>query len=471
MCGLLLAGPLVTTDAFDRACALIAHRGTRCTTKDLDWGVRMFHARLPIVGLGEEYDQPVDMAPVGLPSSHLMFVGELLNFRESFPDSQCDLEVVVRTWGDVKGFRNFDGFWSIVTYNSRTCTTYLLCDYLAQKPLYYRTDLLLVASEPQACAVMPTHPDELYLSDVVKWGYCPDPARTPYAEVRRVLPGQFLSLSNGGRVIVDEIVDPLVPNVLRDEGIDAKYWFQQELRRKIESAVRRRVLSSDVPVATLVSGGLDSAIVYTLASKYGTVHPYFVADADPIGEGQFLEYKNACSVIGPLAKDIPNLTLCYWNEPSIDDALRVMGEPLDLGSLIPQLALAQAIDEDVCLTGDGADEFFGGYGRSQRYDSQWSDVFRELVCWHLPRLDRVMMSNRVEVRSPFLARKVCELALALPRELRTGKRILKDLFRDDLPLGIADQPKVPLRTREVSQDREKWSHMLVDKFRQTTWRS
>ena len=60
------------------------------------------------------------------------------------------------------------------------------------------------------------------------------------------------------------------------------------------------------------------------------------------------------------------------------DQLDYMQEPIDLGSLVPQIALSRVIPEKVCLTGDGADEVFGGYGRALRYDSQASDVFHEV---------------------------------------------------------------------------------------------
>ena len=159
-----------------------------------------------------------------------------------------------------------DGFWHVVAYDSVTGHLHLLCDYLAQKPLYYRTDFGGCASEPVACAKLGfVTPDEIYFSAVAKWGYCPEPWRTPFNEVRRVMPGEHVVLDEHGQFCSD-ILDPIRPLHLPIA----------ELKHEIEEAVRRRVQSSDVPVACLLSGGLDSSIVYTLARRYGHVRPYYV---------------------------------------------------------------------------------------------------------------------------------------------------------------------------------------------------
>jgi len=75
-----------------------------------------------------------------------------------------------------------------------------------------------------------------------------------------------------------------------------------------------------------------------------------------------------------------------------------------------------------------------------------------------------MMRQQIEVRSPFLARRVVEGSLVLPRDQRTGKKFLRDLYRDALPPGLADQAKVPLRSSVVDANRESVSAEMVRMF-------
>jgi asparagine synthetase B (glutamine-hydrolysing) len=380
----------------------------------------------------------------------IAFVGEILNFRELSPGAECDLSTVVEAWQDgSSAFRKFDGFWCVAAVSQITGSVHLLVDYLSQKPGYYRSDehVIGVASEPQALAAMgPTSPNLLYFSDVIKWGYCPDQTMTPWREIKRALPGEHVTLMRDTGKVGRKIVDPL----LEKHG---------DLKEEIELAVKRRVLSSDVPVAAMVSGGLDSAIAYTLAKRYGPIETYHVENK---------ELPNALQVCDPIDHYLP----IEGNFVSLEKQIQYMQEPIDLGSLIPQILVSDAIGDRarVCLTGDGADELFGGYSRASKYDSQLSDVHRELVCWHLPRLDRVMMRNRIEVRSPFLARRVAEIALSLPWSPdRQDKMILRHLFAHDLPEGVARRHKRALRTREVEESRTQRSRELVEALMRREW--
>jgi hypothetical protein len=119
------------------------------------------------------------------------------------------------------------------------------------------------------------------------------------------------------------------------------------------------------------------------------------------------------------------------------------------------------------MTGDGADEVFGGYRRASEYDSQWSDVFCELPYYHLPRLDRVMMRETIELRSPFLAPAVVAHGLSLPRELRTQKQALKRAFKGLVPDRIINRPKHPLKTEAVKTGGIGYRQQLVEAFMMT----
>jgi asparagine synthase (glutamine-hydrolysing) len=435
---------------FDEAVNLIRHRGTELPVVTESPGGVFAHVRLPIVGLDPKFSQPVRR--VGSAGNWTIgFVGEVLDFRERNPKLECDLEVVTRAWlqKGPKGLMNHDGFWSVVAL-ADSGDLHMVCDYLGQKPMYYRQDMIACASEPDAVAALHTvTPDEIYLAAVIKWGYCPEIERTPYREVKRVLPGEHVVIQ-ANHQIRRRIVDPLEP----------LSCTKDELKAEIEAAVRRRVLSSDVPVACLLSGGLDSSIVYTLAKRYGNVKAYYASD-------ERRDTSEELAVAAVAGRD--SVTELFWGSVDLTDALRIMQEPIDLGSLIPQVALSRIVKERVCLTGDGADECFGGYGRAERYDSQASDLFQELPAWHLPRLDRVMMRHCIEVRSPFLARRVVQMAMGLPRELRVDKMILRDIFRDDLPPTIAYRKKKPLRTSAVEDDRESISKKMVEQFRRDKW--
>lgn len=446
MCGILAQLNAYRDERYAVAAKMIEHRGIRQKTVT-NKTATLTHSRLPIIGLEEAFDQPVEVGD----DEYLGFVGELFDFRDGRPDAKCDTEVVAEIWkkDGPKGFRTRDGFWSIVVAGRGAI--FALCDYLCQKPLYYRSDVKAVCSEIDPLVELGVvFPDRLYLSDVLKWGYCPDQSRTPYEEIKKVLPGNFIMIADQPRV-QKVYIDKLYPRSVSPD----------DLRHEIERATWLRVSCSDVPVGLLYSGGLDSSITLALSRwpqnfKRSKIVPYYVSGSG-FPNGDHLKFLTPDEYL--------NLESCSWKNVDDDEDLKYMQEPIDLGSLNPQIALSKTVKERVCLTGDGADELFGGYGRATNYDSQQSDIWRELVMWHLPRLDRVMMRNQVEVRTPFLARNVVEAALGTPWVLRRDKKILRDVFRPELG-ALADVPKEPLRS---NHDRFGRSKYLVNRFIQQRW--
>lgn len=413
--------------------AAIAHRGERSSV-EVFGGWTLGHVRLPIVGVGEEWDQPWTSDEAAF-----AYVGEIVNFRDLLPSAECDALLVAADLAGSRSMHAWDGFWSIAV--ATRGGAFLLTDPLAKRPLYVRregAEVVAASSEIRSLLELgPVDPDELYFSSVCKWGYHVGD-RTFALQVRKVPPFTCFSLSDPSQTHAYGRLDMSK----EDDGPEG-------LRRSVERAVASRTTSSDVPVAVLASGGLDSTIVAILARRFADVTLIHV-DND---EREFVDLLPGPKIAATLGDVDP------------DDAMWTNEGPVDLGSVKPQIALARAARDagfKVVLSGDGADELFGGYSRARTYDSQASDVFEELIHYHLPRLDRAMSSATVELRCPFLSTGVVARALATPRAERVDKWRLKEAFADVVPKEILARGKKPLRTEKDDLERRV---ARVDRFR------
>lgn len=410
--------------------------------------VALGHVRLPIVDIGPESDQPYVKTSKKFwkqEKAALAFVGEIHNYRQLRP-GYSELEIIGEMWDErsmLDGMNHFDGFWSIAVVDEDFGFATFAVDYLAQKPLYFSRSTGVVCSEldPFKEFGMLTLND-LYLSNVRKWGYDPT-GGTPYKEVERIPAG-----------------NALVWNKKNNSAQFFPYNKQlagppMNLRTAMEVSVKNRLVS-DVPIALLLSGGLDSTIIAGLIRQMGAkgVSAFYV----PNGEDDYA--KEAADFHGFELR-----TLELLNIDATKHARRSMQEPVDLGSVVPQWQLGGKVAAEgfhVALTGDGADELFGGYRRATQYDSMLSDALIELPMYHLPRIDRCMMAHTVEARCPFLAPYVVCTALALPWPMRTAKQALKEVFKDLVPKRILEREKKPLRSYDYHDQNAR--NAIVDNF-------
>jgi len=435
----------------ERMAAKLEHRGKRTTTaRFFQPGlVYVSHARLPIQGLSETFDQPMRH---GTKNLYGLMVGEVFNFRKYDPAAKNDLAVVLAMWEKFgpKCLAGFDGFWSFVFIDTSKKTVTVVTDPLAKKPLYYRTlPALAISSEiDPLLEAGPSTLNETYLGGVARFGYCYDRS-TPWNEIHSIAPGSILVYDEFGR---------LKESYQYGLGL---YPTGTDLRAAVEESVRNRMVS-DVPVGVLLSGGLDSTIVFEMMKKVRTDFKVFHVENDEADFLKHLDFRFPGSEIEMIAINRPV-------EIEKEVAVQIHQCPVDLGSVMAQIDLGKAVREsgvDVVLSGDGADELFGGYRRTAEYDSQKSDVFHELIHYHLPRLDRTMMFSMVELRCPFLALPIVNYALALPWERRKHKEVLKEAFADIVPLSILHREKVPLKI-EGSRGEKKieWRMACIDAFR------
>jgi asparagine synthase (glutamine-hydrolysing) len=424
MCGLILAPASYPETKIQNALTLMNYRGpdSQVVAKFGNWNLG--HVRLAIQD--ETGVQPFRSGKDSL----AMFVGEF--FTHGGIGEQ---QYVRQLLGGASSFHDADGFWTLVETNGEIAMVFT--DHLGIKPTYYWPQYGIVCSEIGPMFALEQRPefDRTYLSNCIKFGYDYS-GRTPYKGIVQLPPGHKLVLGHGVRHMEEYFKWHLV-----DSG-------PQSIREIIEEAISNRLIS-DRPVAMLLSGGLDSSIIYYTLKNMGRQVKAFSVEN---GETEYLP-----EGVTPLS--VPDVT--------VEDAVTILQAPLDLGSMVPQVQLARAVADEgyrVCLTGDGADEVFGGYRRAKEYDSQRSDTFCELPYYHMPRLDRVMMASTVELRSPFLAPKVVAAGLRLPWGYRTNKEALKHAFTNVVPHEIIWRKKHPLKTAAVIGGGTDYRRQLVRTF-------
>jgi len=433
MCGFLIADSRQSTTNVIEALESMEYRGLPGFNGYQHWkGFDIAHQSLPMVNPDpKKVIQPIQNHRWDPPS---LFVGEIFNWLEFCDEDEFDFDghmlhtlykenlqhVKLKETHEL--FHHLDGFWSFVTFVEDQPIVYT--DFLGIKPVYYRTDMTVIASEIDVlCRFGDVTPNLLFLSNVMKWGYDPQ-GGTPWNEIRQLSPGHFLL-----------------------KGEEYPYWDWTKvpirtLREDLSTAVNLR-LGGFRDASILLSGGLDSSIIYGLIKEQGlNITPIHVNNH---------EYSYASLVAGGDKMEEVDL-----EHISDRESIAIHQTPVDLGSVKPQIAMARKLNEldfRNVLTGDGADELFGGYSRAKDYDSQLSDVFCELPFYHLPKLDRTMMRSTVELRAPFLSPAVICHGLNTPYAERNGeKKVLKDIFGDLVPQEVLERDKYPLKTDQIRND-------------------
>lgn len=217
----------------------------------------------------------------------------------------------------------------------------------------------------------------------------------------------------------------------------------------LRDAVRRRLMA-DVPVAFLSSGGLDSSIILRLVQELGV---------EPVAFTSYLTGDSAdreaarriCSELEvPLVEVVPEI-----HGHMARHAVQVIEIPMKVQVEIAQLCLplAEKISDygfKVVLSGEGADELFGGYGNLARKatdDSSWMHARRaaveKMARGNCVRTNKVFMAAGVEARLPFLDRDLIDVVLPLSlRDCPPGKELLKEAGRRlGLPEWCVSQEK------------------------------
>jgi asparagine synthase (glutamine-hydrolysing) len=243
--------------------------------------------------------------------------------------------------------------------------------------------------------------DRLALRDYLALGYIPEPL-TPFAAVRRVPAGTFMRFSESGEETV-RYWDPLAFDI---EPIDARDAVR-ETQRLIESAVTKQVMS-DVPVGVFISGGLDSSLLATLASQVIGVDKVHTFSAQ-FAEASYDESGDAAILAKMMrTRHIPVRTDDETLHEALIHVTKRVAEPLADPAILPTFLLARTAREHVkvILSGEGADELFGGYPTYIGHKiAPMYDALPALARRALRRLAFAMPSSGKKVTLEFLLKR------------------------------------------------------------------
>jgi asparagine synthase (glutamine-hydrolysing) len=352
-------------------------------------GIGLGHQRLSILDVSDRANQPFVSSDKRF---WLVFNGEIYNFREL----RATLEPcqVFRTTGDtevllagliqrgVDFLAECNGMFAFALWDSLRRRLLLGRDRWGVKPLYYaHLDAgLLFASEIKG---LRRHPaltvavDPAAVSDYLSLGYIPG-EQTVFRQIRQLLPGHFLCCDPSERVVRptawfdlrDMMNDPPLPMGERDEAI----------RSTLARAVERRLVS-DVPVGSFLSGGVDSSAVTALAIAS---QPHLNTFSLGFPQASFDELPQATRFAARIGARSHQAVFQAPDEGALRQLAAMFDQPFADTSAVPteQLCAFAARRMKVVLSGDGGDEWFGGY-ETTRADALALFGRREVPGWRM----------------------------------------------------------------------------------------
>ncbi|MCG8606072.1 asparagine synthase (glutamine-hydrolyzing), partial [bacterium] len=516
MCGIAgifsLEAPTPSQAEIEKMTQVLAHRGPDGQGFLLDGPIAFGHRRLSIIDL-EFGEQPM-VSATG--QSTITFNGEIYNYRQlrekmiaagySFK-TKSDTEVILALYEKhgMDFFQHLSGMFAFALWDRQQKKLILARDRLGVKPLYFCivNGRLYFASEVKAIRAAASQ-----LNDVND------------KSVNAYFTRQYI----GGRDTIFSGIQKLLPatalEISREKQTEKKYWQLQpatsngvdlraaasRLDKLFEQAVVDHLVS-DVPVGVFLSGGVDSSCLLA----YGAVNSEKPLNTFSVGFGVNSQYNEL-----EYARLLANRYQTRHHEIQVtsQEALDVlpfiveqMDEPLADYAMVPTYLMSKFATEKVkvVLSGEGADELFGGYKRyrfdafydklqplispsvSQRMPFLFPDQQRRLLLRNfiparqldselklradqlsfgkaghlnsvlyadvnnwladdlLMKVDKMGMLASLEARVPYLDQQVVEYVSSLPGKLKVGlkdeKRLLKSMAKTFVPDEILQRPK------------------------------
>lgn len=345
----------------------INHRGQNYTGFFKDDKVEFAFKRLSIIDI-EKGAQPLEKE-----NKIIVFNGEIYNYKklkEKLIDkvhkfeTDCDTEVLLNEYiehGD-HCIDNLRGMFSFLIYDKEKKSLFGARDHFGIKPTYYidNDDLIAISSEYKSIIdiIGEKNINKKSLQSYFSFQYVPF-EDTMISEIKLIPPGCFFKIENDELKITkyNDI------NLSREKDITS-----EDVKNVVINSIKHHMVAN-VEVGTFLSGGIDSTIVASIASK---INPNIKTFSIGFGESGYDELEVAKKTADAL--NVENISIHLTQEEyikSLPDVFYHLDDPVADPSEIGIYFLSKEAKKHVTvvLSGEGADELFGGYNIYNEYNS------------------------------------------------------------------------------------------------------
>lgn len=481
----------------------------------------LIHRRLCVIDV-EKGSQPMRFGKY-----IIVYNGELYNTQqvkaelETFGykfDTHCDTEVVLKAYDkwQEESVKKLNGIFAYAVYNERDNSLFLARDRIGVKPCFYskKGDLFAFASRISSLLCIPQIKpivDSEGLNEIFMLGPAKTIGKAIFKDISELPPAHFLKYKDGKATVLQYWKLEAKEN---NESLNEAIEHTHEL---VKNSIERQLVS-DVPLATFLSGGLDSSIISKVAADYyknkgKILNTYSVdyTDNDKFFKKSLFQPNKDSDYISLVSDAIGSIHHnIILDNSSVADALfeatvaRCVPGFADVDSSLLLFCREVKKNFTVCLSGECADEIFGGYPWYHRKEILFEECFpwarstkarrsilkpgflkngeeylqnaysqtvaltsyldgesplekrmREMFMLNLnwfmqtllARKDVMSMESSLEVRVPFCDYRLVEYAYNMPWEFKAfdgrEKGILRKAFENDLPYDIVWRKKSP----------------------------
>ena len=344
----------------------IVHRGPDEEGYYIDESISMVFRRLSIIDI-ENGHQPL---PYKEERYWIIFNGEIYNYLELRDElirkghcfqTTSDTEVIIAAYAEYKEniTAKLRGMFSFVIWDKQEKSFFGARDQFGIKPFYYASEEegLYVASEKKSILsiLKDKELDQVALQNYLTFQYVPS-SDTLHKAIKELPPGHMITKNRDEELIIKQYWQADFNPVMKTEET-----FSKEIKDSLYDSIEKH-MRSDVTVGSFLSGGIDSSIITAIAREFNPKLKTFSVGFEREG---FNEINLAQETAEKL--NVENFSYTITPQEFMDEFPKFvwhMDDPLADPAAVPQFFLAKLARKHVkvALSGEGADEIFGGYG-------------------------------------------------------------------------------------------------------------